>query len=164
MKIRECKPRGYFAALLSILLITTALLAGCSNPEKTKLAHVERGEQYLKDRRFEEASLEFRNAMQIDEAMAAAHWGLARAFEGLGRVPEAIIELQRTVQLDPNNLDARVKLGNFYAFFGKMTEAEALARDVLQKDPNHIEGHILLATVFAGQDKPEEALAELNRA
>lgn len=164
MKIRECAPRKYFPVFLIVLFVIAFGLTGCSNPEKTKLAHVERGEAYLKERRFEEASLEFRNALQLDESMAAAHWGLARAFEGLGRIPEAMQELQRTIQLDQNNLDARVKLGNFYAYFGKMTEAEQLAREVLGKNPNHIEGHILMATVFAAQDKPQEALAELNRA
>ena len=82
MNIRECKPRRYFPVFLLLLLSSLALLAGCSNPEKSKLAHVERGEAYLKDKRYEEASLEFRNALQIDDQMASAYWGLARAFEG----------------------------------------------------------------------------------
>ena len=61
-------------------------------------------------RRFQEASIQFRNALQIDDNYAAAHWGLARAYEQLGRGNDYIEELQRTVKLDPNNIEARLRL------------------------------------------------------
>ncbi len=51
--------------------------------------------------------MEFRNAIQIDENFAPAHWGLARAYEGLQRFPEMFEELRKTISLDANNLDAR---------------------------------------------------------
>ena len=74
----ECRSQVYYATLLSVLLAAIFVISGCSNPEKTKIAHVEKGEAYLKDEKFQEASLEFRNAIQIDEKLASAHWGLAR--------------------------------------------------------------------------------------
>ena len=80
---------------------------GCANPAKAKADHVKKGEAYLKDSKFQEASLEFRNAIQIDDKLADAHWGLARAFEGLERFPEMLDELRKTVSLDQNNLEAR---------------------------------------------------------
>ena len=54
-----------------------------TDPEKAKAEPLAKGEAYLKDSKFQEATLEFRNALQIDDKLAAAHWGLARAFEGL---------------------------------------------------------------------------------
>src|SRR5688572_32726923 len=153
----ECRVTLYRATLLSVLLAALFAISGCTNPEKAKIAHVERGEVYLKDEKFQEASLEFRNAIQIDEKLASAHWGLARAYEGLQRFQEAFEELRKTTQLDPDNLDARVKLGNYYIAAGKgnpelIAEAERLAKEILLKDPNHVEGHILLGSVHYARD------------
>src|SRR5688572_1595289 len=90
----ECRGNTYRISLFCLLLATAVLLAGCSNPEKAKAEHVARGEAYLKESKFQEASLEFRNAIQIDNNLAAAHWGLARAFEGLERFPEMLDALR----------------------------------------------------------------------
>ena len=168
MKI-ECRVTLYRATLLSVLLAALFAISGCTNPEKAKIAHVERGEVYLKDEKFQEASLEFRNAVQIDEKLAPAHWGLARAYEGLQRFQEAFEELRKTTQLDPENLDARVKLGNYYIAAAKgnsqlVAEADRLAKEILQKDPNHVEGHILLGSVLYAQNEREKAFAEINQA
>jgi len=166
----ECRGYFYYSTLLCVLLAAVISLAGCTNPEKAKAEHVAKGEAYLKDLKYQEASLEFRNALQIDDKLAAAHWGLAKSFEGLARFPEMIQELQKTVDLDPKNLDARNKLGNYYIAGGKgkpevIAMAEKLAQDVLQKDPNNIEGHILLSSVlFAQNPKDPKALEELNTA
>src|SRR5882762_4067163 len=110
MKSIEC--RGYlkFPILLSLVLASLLSLAGCTTPEKAKAEHVNNGETLLKAEKYQEASIEFRNAIQIDDKFAAAHWGLARAYEGLQRSQEMYDELHTTVNLDANNLEARVKL------------------------------------------------------
>ena len=166
MNNKECTRYYCVATFLLALLVSTVALTGCSNPEKTKAEHLRRGEAFLQEKKYQEATIEFRNAIQIDDTLAAAHYGLARAFEGLQRFPEAIEALNRTIVLDPNNLDARVKLGNYYLMSKQVADADRLAREVLDRDPNHIEGRILMAAVFLAQepDHPEKALAELNRA
>ena len=165
----ECCGFPYTRILLSLLIAAVVALSGCTDPEKAKAEHIQRGENYLKDLRYQEASLEFRNAIQIDERSAPAHWGLARAYEGLQRLPEMITELQKTLEYDKTNLDASVKLGNYYLAASKgrpelLAEAERLVKETLEKDGNHIEGHILLGSVLFAQEKKAEALAELNRA
>ncbi|MFN2498402.1 MAG: tetratricopeptide repeat protein [Pyrinomonadaceae bacterium] len=165
----ECRSRLCYATLLSVLLAAVFTFSGCANPEKTKVALLEKGEVYLKDEKFQEASLEFRNAIQIDERFAAAHWGLARAFEGLQRFPEAFEELRKTTELDADNFDARVKLGNYYIAAAKgrpdlIAEAERLAIEILHKDVDHVEGHILMGSVFFAKNEHENSLAEMNRA
>lgn len=167
----ECRGHIYKTVFLCLLLAIAVFLAGCSNPEKAKAEHVARGEAYLKESKFQEASLEFRNAIQIDDNLVAAHWGLARAFEGLERGPEMVDELRKVVRLDKNkdNLEARVKLGNYYLMGSSgrsdiIAEAERLAKEVLEKDPNHIEGHILMGGVLFNQNQKDQAFAELNNA
>src|SRR5215213_9038211 len=165
----ECRGYKYQIPLFCLLLAAAIFLAGCTNPEKSKAEHLAKGDAYLKDSRFQEANLEYRNALQIDEKLAAAHWGLARSFEGLERLPEMLDELRKTVALDANNLDARVKLGNYYLAYNGgrtdvITEAERLAKEVLAKDPNHIEGHILMGGVYFAQKQQDKTFAELNEA
>jgi tetratricopeptide (TPR) repeat protein len=155
--------------LLSILLAAAMALGGCTNPEKAKAEHLSKAEAYLKESKFQEAAIEFRNAIQIDDKLAEAHWGLARAYEGLQRFQEYFEELKKTSELDPNNLDARSRLGNVYLAGSRgrpeyIAEADRLAKEILQKDPNNIEGHNLLAGVLFAQNQPDQASAELNRA
>ncbi|HEV8141032.1 MAG TPA: tetratricopeptide repeat protein, partial [Pyrinomonadaceae bacterium] len=168
MKNRECR-RKFYVLPLFVVLIATFLLGACATPEKAKAQHVARGQALLKDKRFQEAVLEFRSALQIDDKLADAHWGLANAYEGLQRYQEAFDEMRETAALDPNNFDVRLKLGNYYLVGAKQSpaalgEAEGLAKQILEKDPNHIEAHILMGSVLFAQDKKQEALAELNRA
>ncbi len=165
----ECRRQPKLIIVLSLLLAAMFAVSGCTNAEKAKAEHLRKGEAFLAESRFQEASIEFRNAIQIDDKLAAAHWGLARAYEGMRRVQELVDELKKTVELDPNNLEARVKLGNLYLRGSQgraeyIGEAERLAKEILQKDPNHIEGHILMGSVLFAQNDRDKAFAELNRA
>jgi tetratricopeptide (TPR) repeat protein len=167
----ECRGYIYKTSFLCLLLATAVFLAGCTNPEKAKAQHLADGDRYLKESKFQEASLEFRNAIQIDGKLAAAHWGLARAFKGLERFPEMYDSLRNTINFDQNkeNLEARIELGNYYLAASRgrtdiIGEAENLAKQVLEKDPNHIEGHILMGGVYFAQKDSDKAFAELNHA
>ena len=170
MTNHECRRKFSTLSLLLIAIAAVAILIGaCTTPEKAKAQHVARGQALLKDKKFQEASLEFRGALQIDDKLADAHWGLANAYEGLQRYQEAFDEMKQVVDLDPNNLEVRVRLGNYYLMGSQqspaaVSEAERLAKEVLQKDPNHIEGHILMGSVLFAQGHKPEAFAELNRA
>lgn len=156
MNLQECpRARSVRAPLALLLACLVAFAASCSNPEKAKVEHVNRGEAFLKERRWQEASLEFRNALQIDDNLAAAHWGLAQAYEQLGRSSEYIEELQRAAKLDPANVQARLRLANAYLLgFSRqknpemLAEAERLAGEINAREPNNPDGRILLANVI----------------
>ena len=165
----ECCGFRIYPSVLSVLLLAVLALSGCTNAEKAKTEHVRRGDAYLKEQKYQEASLEYRGALQIDGNMAAAHWGLAQAFEGLQRYPEMIDSLRKAIDLDKNNLDARIKLGNYYLALSKgqaqyIDEAERLAKEVLDKDANNIEGHILMGSILFARNDKDKAFAELNHA
>jgi tetratricopeptide (TPR) repeat protein len=174
MNKRECPRSGARRGLLLFLLAILALAvatSACKDPEKAKAEHITRGEAYLKDKKYQEASLEFRNAVQIDDRSAPAHWGMARAYLGMGQAQQAIEELERTRQLDQNNLDARTELGNICMVAYQSSknskwkdEATQLFEEVLQRDPNNIEGHILKGTVLFANGDRAGALAQLNTA
>lgn len=155
--------------LFSALLLVSLFGQACKeDPEKAKLKHLEKGKQYLKEKKFSEARIEFRNALLLDKKLGAATFGLAEASLGLNNVQEAFDALQLTMDLDPKNLEAKIRLGNIYLQFvrdaNNVTQAEDLARAVLEADPNHIEGHILRASVRTSQRRWAEAEADLKRA
>src|SRR5687767_5085448 len=115
----ECFSFRSYTLLLCLLLAAIVSLSGCTNAEQAKAAHLERGEAYLKEQKHQEAGLEFRSALQYDQKLAPAYWGLARAYEALQRYPEMITSLQKTIENDKSHLDARVKLGNYYFAYSK---------------------------------------------
>src|SRR3989442_1388 len=169
MKNHECRRKFSTLFLLIIPIVAALFIGACTTPEKAKAQHVARGQALLKDKKFQEAALEFRSALQIDDKLADAHWGLANTYEGLQRYQEAFDEMKQVVDLDPTNLEVRVRLGNYYLMGSQqspaaVSETERLAKEVLQKDPNHIEGHILMGSVLFAQGHKPEAFAELNRA
>src|SRR2546421_8827583 len=123
MKNHECRRNFYTLSLFTVLIAVALFLGACTTPEKAKAQHVARGQALLKDKKFQEASLEFRNALQIDDQLADAHWGLANAYEGLQRYQEAFEEMKTVAALDQNNLDVRVRLGNYYLMGGKQSSA-----------------------------------------
>jgi tetratricopeptide (TPR) repeat protein len=134
---------------------------------QSKDKHIARGEEFLQKRKFQEAVMEFRAAADIDKDSAAAHWGLARAFEHLEQFNEALEELRKTADLAPANLDAKTKLGNYYLLVEPpmIAETEKILTEVFAKDAGFIEGHILKASLLATQNKPEkEVLDVLNGA
>src|SRR5262245_3804677 len=164
--------RTIFIFRLLLPVLAALLLLACQNPEKDKVAHLTRGQQYLKDQLYAEARLEFRSALQIDRDLAAAHHGLGEASLALGNLQEAAEQFQLAAKLDPNNLDARLRLGQMllqYTRIGRqqdeaVKEAERLVNEVLSKDANRAEAFMLLADVRAAQKRYDDARVELDRA
>lgn len=165
MFYKECL-KYHFSFLLVLSVSLLLLFTSCSS-EATKQKHLTRGEDLLKQRKFQEAVMEFRAAADIDKNSAEAHWGLARAREGQGDVFETINELRQTVELKTDHLEAKSKLGNYYLLIDppQIGEAEKNLNEIFAVDPNFIEGHILKASVLSAQERPEkEILDVLNHA
>ncbi len=101
--------------------------------------------------------MQFRAAVESDSSSAAAHWGLARAYENLGLFTETVDELRETVELDETNLEAKAKLGNYFLLVQPpmIVETEKLRDEILEADGSFIEGHILKASILAAQGKPD---------
>jgi tetratricopeptide (TPR) repeat protein len=158
--------RRRFHAFFAVTIFC-ALIAACGNPEKEKLARLARGREYLKERRYAEARIEFRSALQIDKKLAAAQFGLGEAALALGHLQEAAEAYYEAMRLDANNLEARVRVGSLLAQYSNhesIKEAERLANEVLKKDPAYVEGHVLMANVHTAKKEWSEAEREFERA
>ena len=160
----ECRIFNFRFLLLLALALGGVFVTSCS---KSTEKHIARGEEYLQKRRFEEAVMEFRTAVDIDKTSAKAHWGLARAYENLGQFYESNDELREATDLDANNLEAKTKLGNYFLLTSppQISDTEKILEDIFARDPNFIEGYVLKASLLKAQEKPEkEILDTLNQA
>ena len=150
------------AVLLMVGLALVAAVACGQTPEVKKQGAVTRGEKYLKDGKANEAIIEFRNALQIDENFVPAIQGLGRAYAAKSWTSDAVREFQRAQKLTPDSLSLASDLGRVLVQLGAWTDAEAQAALVLAKEPQNREGLYIQATALLGQGKTKEALAVIE--
>ncbi|MGE0103756.1 MAG: tetratricopeptide repeat protein [Blastocatellales bacterium] len=155
-----------FINIACLLVVSAAILSGCSGAEARIDRHVERGNAYLSRGRYPEARIEFRSALQIDRRNAPAQYGLGRAALAMGYLQEAAEAFYQTMRLDPSNLQARLEVGNLLAGYPddeSLKEAQRLAGEVLAKDPASVEAQMLTATIAITRRNWDEAQAILER-
>ncbi len=164
MFYRECQNFTIRLAYLSLLFCLSLVLVSCGHSTAKFLA---KGDEYIQKRKFNDALMQFRAAVESDKDSAKAHWGLARSYENLGQFNETLEELRKAVELDNTNLEAKAKLGNYFLLLQPpmIAETERIRDEILSADPKFIEGHILGASILAAQGKPDAAVIDaINKA
>src|SRR4029078_7357321 len=113
-----CPPSGTEGGVMKriytvvVLLSLSVGIVGCSgDPEVLKKAYVKSGDAYMAEKKFTEATIEYRNAMQQDPRFAEARLKLGEAYLQLGDFVNGYKEYVRGADLAPDDLDAQVKTG-----------------------------------------------------
>jgi Tfp pilus assembly protein PilF len=149
------------AALLPALLV---LALGCTDPEVAKQGYLERGQRLAAEKRYAEAILEYRNALQIDDKFGAARLGLADALAAAGNAERAYREYQRAADLMPGNADVQKKAATFLFMAGQFEDVRTRAESVLKQNPKDIEAHLLYANALVGLRDLEGGVREIEEA
>lgn len=153
---------------LVALLISTCLglmMVSCKrDPNVRKQNFYQNGVRYLENGQYNEASIEFHNAVQIDPQFADAHYQLAKASMGLNNWQVAAQELQKTVSLRPSDFQAQYDLGSLYLGTRNLTDAEQIAFLMLEKAPDNADSHALMANIDVAQNKMKDARKEFDKA
>src|SRR3990170_6272826 len=71
--------------LICILMIT---VTACSSPEEKKVKHMDRGLKYYNEGKYNEAIIEYKNAVQIAPKDSEGHYRLGLALIRSGRVQD----------------------------------------------------------------------------
>ena len=83
-------------ALVSALFCAATMVAGCApDPERAKQKYFESGNRFFEEKKYTEAILQYRNALQQDAKFGTARYKLAQAYEAQGDVPNAVREFIR---------------------------------------------------------------------
>src|SRR5262245_48815095 len=145
------------ARVLSVMALLAGLSACTSDPATLKAQYLERGTKYLNENKYNEAILEFRNALQIDGNYAPALHALGRAYRGKSWSLDALRVLQRLVDLTPDDLAARADLAETYIDLEAWDDAQTQAEAIRTKDRTSARGAYLLAAAVLGKGQAEEA-------
>jgi len=152
-------------SLLLIAFSLTVFFAGCSrDPNVRKQKYQESGERHFAKGQYAAASIQFRNALQIDPRFSAAHYQLARTYLKLQNWDNAHRELERTIQDDPQNYPARLDLANLLLAAGQLKQAEEQVDLLVTGRPNDADVHLTKGNLLAAQQQPSNAVQEVQRA
>jgi tetratricopeptide (TPR) repeat protein len=152
-------PRYRLLALSGWLVLAIMLLVmGCS-AETRKARRIKAAETYFQNGKYNEAAIEYLNALRMDPSNRTVIRQLGLAFLELGKSPQAALLLRKAADLDPNDLEVRLKLSALYLMNGLPQQARALAQDVLNKDARQLDALLLLADASREPAEMEEAVA-----
>lgn len=151
--------------MVACWILVAVFFGSCDRSPEGKLAkHVKRGDEYVKEEKFKEAVIEYRNAVKAVPKDPAAHWKLAKASLEAKDIRTAFAELQKAVELDPANFEALGKLGEIYVMAGKKDEATQIADNLVKSRPNDPQGYILQSGLAVRAGKVDEGIAKLKKA
>jgi tetratricopeptide (TPR) repeat protein len=116
-------------------VVLCALLAACSSAEERFARHTQRGETYVEAGEWQQALIEYRNALAIDPESAAASQRIAELLEAVGRPGDALFYYQEATRLDPDRNGARLAAARL--FMGDDRErARALVDEAIAREPD----------------------------
>src|ERR1700733_2422884 len=155
---------------LAVLVLPSILvLAGC----RSAASYLEKGNTVFARGQFEEASLDYRKAVQKDPTFGEAYYRAALAELKQNKVAEALQDFQQAVRLMPGNQVARTDLTNLLlgAYIGDAKHPKFLydllvkfSGEWLKSDPNSIQGLRIQGYLAMLERRPEDAVEVFRRA
>jgi tetratricopeptide (TPR) repeat protein len=148
------------------LIVLLAAISGCSrDPERTKRAYLESGNQYFSRQKYPEAIVEYRRATEVDPGFVEGHLKLAEAYVAADDRAGALREYGKVADLSPGDVHSQIKAGQMLLAAGLPLDAANRATLALQIDPNNIDALILQGNAAAGlPNNREDAEASFKRA
>lgn len=94
------------------ILMVLAVSLGLAACQHKAQYHVDRGDQFLKEKRYTEATLEYRTAVQKDNTAVQAYYGLAQIELAQGQTQSAVLNLGIALRVRPDFEPALVSLAD----------------------------------------------------
>ncbi|MEM9010040.1 MAG: tetratricopeptide repeat protein [Pseudomonadota bacterium] len=123
-------------ALLALMLVA---LAGCESADERAQRHLERGEELLAEGDTVKATLEFRNALQLNENLVGAHLGLGGIYREEQNYGPAVDHYRRALELAADNAEAPLRLGQIMLLANQLDEALKYSTNAFQLAPRDAE-------------------------
>ena len=150
--------------LVAALAVTVVAVGCAADPESAKQAFVKSGDGYIAEKKFNEAIIQYRNAIQKDPKFGEARRKLAEAYLQSGDIPDATREYVRAADLLTDREDVQTKATSLMLLFGEFADAKTRAQAILAKNPKSADGQILLGSALAGLKDLDGAVKEIEEA
>ncbi len=149
---------------LALCLSFGLALAACDGAQDREARYLERGQELFDQGDYVKASLEFRNALQINPTSIQAMFYLGRIAESQGDLSNALGAFTKVVEQDPKNVPALLKISQYALLTQNLDEARSRADQVLAVDANNADAHALKAAVLLRQNMLTQAETEAQKA
>lgn len=159
---RHYGTRGWLWGLGLAVAVTG--LACRANPDVAKREYLKSGDRYVEEKKYSEAIVQYRNALQQDPKFGEARYKLAETYAKQGDGPGALREYVRAADLLPANVDAQVKAAGLLLLARQFEDAKTRAQKALAKDPKNVQAQIVLGSALAGLNDFDAAIKQLEEA
>lgn len=149
------------SGLVTLLLLAALAATACG---RTAAEYLASGDAYFKAGRYQEAIVEYRNAVQQDASSGTARRKLGDAYMQIPDVGNAAREYNTAALLLPNDVGVQITAGNALLLGGGFEEARVCAVRALREQPKNIAALVLHANAMAGLKRTAAALAEIQKA
>jgi tetratricopeptide (TPR) repeat protein len=148
-------------AALLVGLVSAPVILWRRDPIRIRRNALARGDKYYAQKKFPEAIIEYRTALQVAPRLGEAHAKLADAYAQIDDARNAFIEYVTTADLLPKDTAAQLRAGSALMLMGFAKEAGDRADKVLAVDPQNLDARILRANVSAGLKNLDDAVAQM---
>ncbi|MDH3702399.1 MAG: tetratricopeptide repeat protein [Alphaproteobacteria bacterium] len=155
--------RAAFGRVCALALVLPLLLAGCDGAEEREAAYFERGQALYNEGKLKKASLEFRNARQINPLNMEALYYLGLIREKEQKLRAAFVNFRKVVEQDPNHVGANVRVGRYYLLGGDIEKASKYTETVLKLDPENADAYALQGAVHIRRDRLDDARSAASK-
>lgn len=155
------------------LVILNAVLLGVVSCSRSPQVYVERGNRFAAERKYQDASIQYRKAIQKDSKFGEAFYRLALSELEQHNAREAYFALLRAVELMPDNQEAKVMLADLSLslYWSSPGRPKApydtmvkLADELLAKNSNSFDGLRLKGTQAMLDRQPKLAIEFYSKA
>jgi len=142
-----------------------ALFSACSrDPNVRKQKYLQSAQRYFEKGKYNEAAIEYVNALKIDPGSAEAHFKLAESYLKMQQPLRAYNEFARTVELQPDNYRAHFEMANLLIASRNFRQAQEQTDLLLQKQPNDPQTHFAVSSLLTAEGNLPAAIEEMQKA
>ncbi len=151
-------------ALWLVAALAALLLAGCDSVEERAEKHYQNGMELLAEDNPIKASLEFRNAIKLNDNHVGANLELGRIYEEQKNYTAAVHQYRKVIALDASQLDAHLSLAQILLAFNEVEQAVTSTLAAAQLAPEKLEVLTLEAVLAMRVGEMEKAKAKADKA
>ena len=127
-----------------LALLTVALMA-CTSPEEKAADYIANADKLFAEGNLSKAQVEYKTALQINQNLPGAWYGLAKIHERKREWKEVYSTLNRVREMSPGHVDARIMLGHLLLASNQLNELLIEAREIREMAPDDARSHSLMA-------------------
>ena len=149
--------------VVAVVLAVGAAACGVDS-ETAKRQYVAEGDRFMSERKYQEATIQYRNAVQEDANFGEARKKLAGAYVSSGDGRNALREAVRAADLLPNDVDAQLQAGSLLLLAKQYQDARARAVAALAREPRNPRALVLMGNALANLKDLDGAIEQIEQA